>query len=428
MERKREREIKPHRSCCKGVVFLYLCTLFLFLPVDVGATAFSWSFSGFGTLGLLRSDSDELGFYRERSQIAPVMDSWKASSDSRLGFQVDVELSDTMHSTVQWVPRDHAGEILEQNLDWAFIRWSPGNDVDIRIGRVGFDSFLLSDYRNVGYAYPWMRPPHEFYANVPVSHFDGIDIKRLWNLGDGYLSLKAYGGYSSLFEDYLTIELDGPLAGANLVYEVGNWKFKGGYTFIKLAKEQRFLKDDLLFLSIDSEYIPGLEQFESRMSVKGSRFHFMTLGAEYDDGTWLIQAEASYMNSEDIFHSDTASGYLSVGRRMGTVTLYSLFGISKTYDDKAVIPAISPDYKDDSYARETWEYWDSYLNLKNTDEKSVSIGLRWDFLPKFAFKAQWSHFWVVQGDTELLWGMMHYNNDRSETTVNVVSFGIDFVF
>ena len=101
---------------------------------------------------------------------------------------------------------------------------------------MGFDAFLLSNYRNVGFAYPWMRPPHEFYANIPITHYDGIDIKQSFSLDNGdFLSLKAYAGYTStqLSEDYYDAEIEGPMVGANVIYETGNWRFRTGYTYIR---------------------------------------------------------------------------------------------------------------------------------------------------------------------------------------------------
>jgi len=430
------------KQTCKVINRLYscaiktgysLCLLILILfwisPAIAGDLYPHWTLSGFGTIGLTRTDTDELAFYRDRSQERPTLDSWKYHTDSRLGIQVDVDFSDSLHATIQWVPREHMGNFYEQNLEWAFLRWAPTPELDIRIGRLGFDSFLLSEYRNVGYAYPWMRPPHEFYANVPISHFDGIDIKKSISLTNGYLSLKAYAGYSSLFQEYASIEIDGPVAGANIVYESENWKIRAGYTFIRRAKEQNFFASDLAYLEMDDEIFPGIKnKLKPVLSIKNNHFHFFTIGAEYDDGNWLINTEASYMDSEEILYNDTANAYLSIGKRLSNLTIYTLFGISKTFQDNISIPAVSPDYTEDPLAEEISYYWNSIVNIRSTNEKSVSIGLRWDFHPQIAFKSQWSHFWVDQGDTEFLWGMEKYQENYHSHIVNVISFGFDFIF
>ncbi len=180
----------------------------------------NWSIKGFGTLGFAYSDNDKLGFYRDRTQTQEVKKSLEIATDSRLGLQLDVDINDFWHITTQFIVRDHAGDFFEQNLDWAFLKWNPGNDYEIRAGRLGADAFLLSDYRNVGYAYPWMRPPHEFYANIPLTHYDGINIKKTLFLENGDLAFKLYGGYTStkLSETYNNFDLDASFVGANILY------------------------------------------------------------------------------------------------------------------------------------------------------------------------------------------------------------------
>lgn len=386
----------------------------------------NWTIKGFGTLGMSQSDTRQLSFYRERSSKKQTIDSWQWQTDSRLGIQLDVDITDTTHATVQWVGRDHMGSFFEQNLDWAFLRWSPTSDIDIRVGRLGFDSFLLAEYRNVGYAYPWIRPPHEFYANVPLSHFDGVDIKKSLSLANGYLSLKVYAGYSSLFADFAGAELDGPLAGGNIVYESTNWQIKAGYTFIKLMDEQPFMEDDLAYLALDEADIPGIQsKFAPLVSIKNSHFHFLTLGTSYDDGKWLAHAEVSYMGTEDIVHNDTTSAYLSVGRRISNVTLYSIFGAS--YGDQRNISVPKAAVVGNAEVEQIRDYWDGLVNIKGVDQKSISVGLRWDFYPKVAFKAQASHFWLADQSEGWLWGVNDIDN-KAPSSINVVSFGLDFIF
>jgi hypothetical protein len=195
----------------------------------------TWSVKGFGSFGFTRADTDKIGFYRNRTQTQEAKKSLEIATDSRLGVQLDIDLNDNWHITTQFIARDHAGDFLEQNLDWAYLRWYPNEDTVVRAGRMGFDAFLLSDYRNVGFAYPWMRPPHEFYANIPITHYDGIDIRKSLSLDHGLVSLKAYAGYTStqLSEEYYDTELEGPMAGANIVYETGSWRLRAGYTYIR---------------------------------------------------------------------------------------------------------------------------------------------------------------------------------------------------
>ena len=190
----------------------------------------SVSIKGFGSLSIVGTDTNTIGFYRDRSQAHNIKDSWGVTPDSRLGLQLDVNFNQTLQMTLQWVTRDHAGDFFEQNLEWAFLRWHPLSDLDIRVGCLGTDVFLSSDYRNLSYSYPWMRPPYEFYGTIPIYHYDGFDTAKRYTINNGYLTLKMFAGYSTnqLISNpgNALFDFNAPVAGGNLTYEYNNWRTK----------------------------------------------------------------------------------------------------------------------------------------------------------------------------------------------------------
>jgi hypothetical protein len=429
IEQKNNRKYTSHPGCLLN----YLSLTLLVLAILISATAKAddlfpaWSVKGFGSIGFARTNTDKLGFYRDRTQTRNANKSLEISTDSRLGIQLDVDINDSWHATTQFIVRNHAGNFFEQNLDLAYLRWYPNADTIVRAGRMGFDAFLLSDYRNVGYTYPWMRPPHEFYANIPITHYDGLDLTQNISLGDGYLSLKGYAGYTSteLSEEFLNLKLEGPIAGTNISYENGNWRIRAGYTFLRQLKEAKL--QELVSQINDPEnnvLFPGLSQLAPLLSIRDSNIHFMSLGTAYDDGIWLVHAEASYMDTQGqrIFNPDTASAYLSIGRRVSKVTLYSVYGFSHSFHKKTKVPR--PLFPDPALIQSQQEI-ESRFNNQAINEHSLSLGLRWDFYPKFAFKLQWVHYWLTDNGVSLWHRTEAVNNPDN---VDVMSFGIDFVF
>jgi hypothetical protein len=406
---------------------LFLLSLLAFVTKTAIAenSPSSWSFKGFGTLAASGTDTNKLGFYRDKSQTQDVSGAWGLTSDSRLGLQVDWKATDSLQATVQWVARDHAGNFFEQNLDWAFLRWSVQRDLDIRVGRLGTDSFMLSDYRNVGYAYPWMRPPHEFYANIPYYHFDGADITKKFSVGDGYLSVKVYGGYTvNQLPDEGTglSKQKALLSGINLRYENGNWQARIGYNYSTITSKVA-VQDDLLNFMNDpllARFWPNLQQqLPSIFNLRGNQYHFSSVGVAYDDGIWLSQMEASYIASNTLW--SPASAYLSVGRRFSKVTVYSLLGVIKTFHPNVNVS--SPiDSSPELMGME--QPLNQIFNASGINERSVSLGARWDFHEKMALKTQWSHYWLNQNS------LQHWQqqSDNPPNTVNVMSVGIDFIF
>ncbi len=57
----------------------------------------------------------------------------------------------------------------------------------MRLGRLPLPVFLVSDFRQVGYANTWIRPPIEVYGQVPLDNVDGLDVLYNGERGPGEL-------------------------------------------------------------------------------------------------------------------------------------------------------------------------------------------------------------------------------------------------
>jgi len=391
------------------------------------AAAIDWSFKSFGTLAAIGTDSDNIGFRRDYTQSSGATADWGYGTDSRLGLQLDADFNQEFHAAVQWLARNHAGNFFEQNLDWAFLRWRPREDLDLRLGRLGFDAFLLSDYRNVGYAYPWMRPPAEFYGPLFTYHFDGADIAKKFKLGEAYLTVKGYAGHS--LDDTLAQQpgatvapLEMALFGGNLVYECDNWRARLGYTHLTPLQN---LPLRPLHAALENPQVqaawPGAASVFDALAIEGRQLHFSAIGLAYDDGIWPVQAEAAYISSNIAWLPDIATAYLSAGRRLERVTTYALFGLGQSLHYH--VPVRQPLLQTPALASLTNSV-DRLLNSNGVDQLSASLGARWDVHENIALKAQWSHFWLG-GNGTLYW--LELKNPLPKQ-VNVWSFGVDFVF
>ena len=124
---------------------------------------FSWAetglqFNAFATLAATRGNDSVLGFLRDISHEEASTDGdLKVTVDSLLGLQIGSSLTSKLDWTVQAVLRDRPKQSLDQSIEWAFLRYMANESTTLRLGRMGVDIFMLSDYRNVGYAYHWVR-------------------------------------------------------------------------------------------------------------------------------------------------------------------------------------------------------------------------------------------------------------------------------
>ncbi len=78
--------------------------------------------------------------------------------DNRLGLQIAADINERMSFTMQLLARA-VPDNFNAEADWAFVGYNVSDDLQVRAGKVKLPTFLTSDYIEVGYAYPWIRPP-----------------------------------------------------------------------------------------------------------------------------------------------------------------------------------------------------------------------------------------------------------------------------
>ncbi|KKN63649.1 hypothetical protein LCGC14_0499530 [marine sediment metagenome] len=159
-------------------------------------------FSGFASLTLSYTDDSDIAFasnYLNENDTG-----FSATRDSILGGQANISLSKNWDSVVQVVLQDHTFKSLDNFLELAFVRYRPSRHWAIRAGRLNSDLYLLSEYPYVGYAYLWIRPPHEYYSFANIAgNYDGVDIEYSKAINEGFLRLKlAYGSSTAKLQAY----------------------------------------------------------------------------------------------------------------------------------------------------------------------------------------------------------------------------------
>lgn len=391
----------------------------------------NWSVKGFGTLGYAGTDTNALRFRRDKSEASGVDRGGAIDTDSRMGLQLDADLSDSLHVTTQWIARNMTGDFVEQNLEWAFVRWRILEGLNLRLGRMAEDAYLMSEYRNVGYTYPWMRPPHAFYASAIPNVFNGAELAQTFALGDGYLTLKGYGGYSG-YSTQTSINTSAKIEMANfggvVAYERSDWRarvsaWRGQFMneLDTAADSAGYLADPVLNLAW-----PGASSIVNSLTIKNKAIYYFSTGLAYDDGVWLGQTEGSYTLSENELTPSSVSGYVSVGRRFGKLTAYSVFGISKSVGGggRNYVPRPLPQY---DTLQVVWGDIKHALN-QSVEEKSVSLGLRWDVYKNIDVKLEWDYFMLGGRISENDRWLQQPEGGPYPDTVNVWSVGVDFIF
>ncbi|HET8706212.1 MAG TPA: hypothetical protein VFM46_07925, partial [Pseudomonadales bacterium] len=97
------------------------------------------------------------------------------------GLQFDYRLNPKATLTAQYVARGSEGWNLE--AEWAYVNYSFRPDVSMKAGRLRSAFFMFSESQEVGFSYPWVKPPIELYNSL-LTAADGFELKKKFTFGD----------------------------------------------------------------------------------------------------------------------------------------------------------------------------------------------------------------------------------------------------
>ena len=389
-------------------------------------------FSAFGTLGAAFVDAPAGWVYRREFSQPLNSQGTRFDLDSRLGLQVNYSPSAAIELVGQANLRRRAPVAGPADaVEWAFAAWRPNADWTLRLGRVNLDAFLMSDHRSVGFAYPYARPPTEFYAQLPSS-LNGVDAARVWNDGSAQWRAKLLAGHSRLsFDSSNKLDLKKVLGGMvsresdGLLMRVSAFQAR---LFFSAPPLQPLLAglDSLALLPV-----PGVAaqagELRSRMTLDDAKPTYVSVGAQVDRDDWLLSGELVRVTGS--VPVSFSAGYVSLGRRWGPVTVFGVAGrISRSSRPAAapvwegtLAPLIGP-----AAAQQAQFLGTSAATVVNSllpKQSTFALGTRWDLGPRLALKVQWDHIRVAENGSSL-WGA----GSTVATRANVGAVVLDFVF
>ena len=152
--------------------------------------------SGFGTGALTWTNTNDALFARP-NQAGGAGTKPRSGVDSNVGLQVDARINDWLSLTGQGIVRKLETDAYGATGTLAFAKARLSDTFDVRVGRVPLAAFLVSDYRNVGYANTMLRPSQEVYAQVPNDSLDGADLDWRHEVGTATLTTQVAFGRST---------------------------------------------------------------------------------------------------------------------------------------------------------------------------------------------------------------------------------------
>lgn len=431
----------------------------------------SFSLSGFGTVGLSGMSNDEVLFVYP-GQGGGSNQSPSLNPDTKAAVQGTYKFAPTVSATAQIMSKYNALGQYTPDIEWAFAKWQALPSVTLRAGRMGAPFFMVSDFRDVGYANNAVRPNLDVYGQVPFSSFNGADVAYQTSLGGTTLTSTLWAGalknkYQSALRssgapsEAVTLDLKNSM-GLNIVAETEfGFTFRVGHSQGKLTSTSAAAKQVSQAAQAVAAYNSGsaaaAAEVVAAMTVNDTDASFSGLGLTYDQDNLVVAAEYTKRKIGSGYIADSKGWYLTTGYRFGNVMPYvSVSRLSSTPNETisgasylnlgtVALTYTGPDVPTTTavrtYAGAAVYGSQAVMNTQKQTEHTLSVGARWDVSSGLALKAQWDHVNVPSGSNGLFLmadpvqaakptaagGTNNaFLNKRKD--INVLSVSVDFVF
>lgn len=331
-------------------------------------------------------------------------------NESLFALQIKADLGDKLSVTGQLLGR--GSQDFDVGFEWAFISYELSDNMRINAGRLRVPLFKYSDFRDVGYAYDWLRVPQGVYG-LAFNNIEGISLYRTAQLGEFDSTLQFVAGK---FDGMLRLsgqDVSGEiknLAGVSWEVDRGNFSGRAAYFLGKISIDVNDIplapnfNVGNLFNAFNSI---GLNQIVSAVDVVEESGSFIGLGLTYDNGTWVMNSEFTKVEAKNSFIADRQDYFVSVGRRFNSLTPYVIYEVADhTSRDEIYTPFAN------TLPVQLFVPLQGFVGSQARDAKTWHLGARYDFHPSAAFKIQYSS----------------EKNVISDVRSGAIAVGVDLVF
>jgi opacity protein-like surface antigen len=383
-----------------------------------------FSFSGFGTLGVVHSNDHDADFTSNnifKPNGAGYSHDWSPDVDSLIGAQLIANFTPRLSAMLQVISEQNYDNTYTPHVEWANFKYELTPEASIRVGRTELASFLVSDTRDLGYANPWVRPPVEVYSLVPIDSNDGIDASYRWHFGNVVQTIMGtYGATTSK-------QPTGGNADSRRQWIISDTLEYGAAT-LRIAYQRATLTLDGLdtFFGAFGHFGPQGVALESKYDPYRKPLEFIGIGAMYNPRDWFVTGE--WGTSQ--FHSaigESTAWYVSGGYRLAKFTPYLTYGAlkanSNTSDPGLNVSVLPPFLVGPAMGL------NAALNAilgSIPVQSTTSAGVRWDFMKNVDLKLQYDHTRLGAGSPGLLINLQP--GFRPGGTVDLFSAAIDFTW
>ncbi len=401
------------------------------LSVLASNSAQAIQFDGFMTAGAAMivdiDDADKGNVYIGGLGDRGITEDLTFEKDTRFGLQISSDVTDNMSVVAQILGRGDQGN-FNAIIEWAYIDYEFHETTSLHVGKIKQPVYLVNDYVEVGYAYPWIRPPQEVYLlNNPLNTVNGIELLLQFSVGPGTLSFQPYLGSN---RDDIPNAVDAFFEAEN-IYGL-DIKYSGsGYT----VHASNFQCEVKTFGGFSLEGT-GVGDVSVDLNGKGD-CNVTAAGFNLDMANVVVYAEWTQRTTTETLSrpfGDTDAYYATIGYRFGKflphITFASIDGEASTVSPGAVTitgPTTNPALG-------------AQINFPVPIQTSITAGLRYEVNDSAALKIEYQVVDVNQDPDDLAaanepfnqinYGLFNTNFYQSppQNDVGIVSVALDVIF
>ncbi len=350
----------------------------------LGSTLFSGQgqaieFDGFLTAGLAVHDQDNATY------LDGITKDISFDNDSKFGLQITSDISGDMKAVAQLLAAG-SDDNYAMDVEWAYLDYALSDNFSLRGGKVKQPVFLISDYFEVGYAYPWIRPPQEVYRNNPINTIVGMEALYQINFSNMSITLQPYLGSNSEAV---------PGTGGAVTFNAENFV---GMAFMANTRSFTF---QMSYMQTDVETVSQTVP----TAVADGNANLASIGLSWDINNFVGYTEYvtrditdGAVNSMEMLFPDQDAYYLTLGYRMGKYLPH--ITVASSESAPSTNPGANP----------------------GVNQDSITLGLRYELNDSAALKMEYQQIDPITGESGLFAGAV------TDNKANMLSVAIDVIF
>lgn len=331
-------------------------------------------------------------------------------NESLFALQLKADLGDKLSVTGQLMGR--GSNDFDVGFEWAFITYELADNMRINAGRLRTPFYKYSDFKDVGYAYDWLRVPQGVYG-FGFDNIEGVSFYRTAELGSVESTLQLVAGAYDGKATISGIEVDAQIKNiVGITWELTQGNLSGRLAYLtgksSVDAAAASLAENFtignLFATLNGL---GLNNLVASIDIQQEKGTFLGFGLTYDNGDWIAVGEVTKVKVNDSFIADQNNYYVSVGKRFNSITPY----ISYEVEDNDSKDVIFQPYQTVLPAQLLVPI-QGLVRSQERNAKTWNLGARYDFHPSAAFKVQYSS----------------EKNDTIGVRAGLIAVGVDLVF